>query len=250
MSSETVYNLLSGTTGKVYGATMPSNAPYSEIDEFVLNAPHASGDAFTLSFDVRLSAQGFLSAYLYNPNGNTHKSVYVNGTLTHDRSIDGWTNYEAGPEWRHVAITWEYEEVPVQPVDRIIAARMFGTNTAAGTTVEVRNPMLVEGTEPAAWAPAEGEELAGGGALMSANIWSDSTASMAIRADGTYLAGKAGTAELSSNVTGLASLTENQTVHMGASLRNAGAGVLKPFVESKDAAGNKNYVGFPVWQPT
>lgn len=85
---------------------------------------------------------------------------------------------------------------------------------------------------------------------MSANLWSDSTASMQIRADGTYLAGKAGTAELNSNVTGLDSLTENQTVHMGASLKGAGAGVLKPFVAYKDAAGNQNWVGFLHWQPT
>lgn len=84
---------------------------------------------------------------------------------------------------------------------------------------------------------------------MSANIWSAPTASMQIRTDGTYLAGKASGA-LTSAVTGLDSLTENQTVHMGASLKNANAGVLKPFVEYKDAAGNTNCVGFPPWQPT
>jgi hypothetical protein len=37
---------------------------------------------------------------------------------------------------------------------------------------------------------------------------------------------------------------------MGASLKNAGAGVLQPFVGYKDAAGNTNSVGFPSWQPT
>lgn len=165
MSDSTTYNLLRGTTGKVYSATLPSNATYKNLIEFVLDAPHAKGDAFTLSFDVRLSAQGLLYAYLYNPKGNTHKNVYVNGTLMNGGSVDGWAKYEAGPEWRHVAIAWEYAEVPVQPVDRIIIARMFGSETAVGTTVEVRNPMLVEGTTPAAWAPAEGEELAGGGCV-------------------------------------------------------------------------------------
>lgn len=118
-----------------------------------------------------------------------------------------------------------------------------------GAQLTISRPMLVEGTTPAAWAPAEGETLSGGGAQTSANLWSDSTASMQIRADGTYLAGKV-SGELSSAVTGLSSLTENQTIHMGASLRGADAGVLKPFVEYKDAAGNKNWVGFPSWQPT
>lgn len=84
---------------------------------------------------------------------------------------------------------------------------------------------------------------------MSANLWSDSTASMDIRSDGTYLVGKAGTAELNSKVTGLASLAENQTVHMGASLRGAN-GYLMPFVGYKDAAGNMNWTGFQKWTPT
>lgn len=84
---------------------------------------------------------------------------------------------------------------------------------------------------------------------MSANLWSDSTASMLIRADGTYLAGKA-SGELSSAVTGLSSLTENQTVHMGASLRGTDAGYIAPYVGYMDAAGKKNWTGFPHWTPS
>ncbi len=72
---------------------------------------------------------------------------------------------------------------------------------------------------------------------------------MAIRADGTYLASKV-RGDLNSVVTGLASLTENQTLYMRASLRNAGAGVLKPYAKYEDAAGNTNWGGFPSWQPT
>lgn len=129
--------------------------------------------------------------------------------------------------------------------------QIWGPIIWGGATVDMRvRWMLVEGDQPAAWAPAEGEELAGGGAQMSANLWDSSTASMQIREDGTYLAGKAGTAELTSNVNGLASLTENQTIHMGASLRGADSGSCQPYVEYADEAGNKNWVGFQMWTPT
>lgn len=84
---------------------------------------------------------------------------------------------------------------------------------------------------------------------MSANLWSNATADRSIRADGTYLAGKV-SGSLNSVVTGLASLTENQTIHMGASLKGADAGVLMPYVGYKDAAGNLNWCGFPRWQST
>lgn len=136
-----------------------------------------------------------------------------------------------------------------ESVVRTLTAPKGAEYVAASWADGNRRPMVVEGDTPAAWAPAKGETLAVGGALMSANLWSDSTASMQIRADGTYLAGKV-SGELSSAVTGLSRLTENQTIHMGASLKGAGAGVLKPFVEYKDAAGNKNCVGFQSWQPT
>lgn len=109
--------------------------------------------------------------------------------------------------------------------------------------------MLVEGTEPAAWAPAEGETLAGGGALMSANLWDTSTENFKPDANGVYLVGKS-TGELRCTITGASALAENQTVHMGASLRGSGKGALKPFVGYKDAAGNVNWVGFPAWTPT
>lgn len=105
--------------------------------------------------------------------------------------------------------------------------------------------MLVEGTTPAAWAPADGESLAGGGAQMSANLWTIAPT----RADGTYLASKTA-GDLTSEVTGTASLATDQTVHMGASLRGAGAGALMPYVRYKDAAGKLNWTGFTKWQPT
>lgn len=44
--------------------------------------------------------------------------------------------------------------------------QIWGPVIAGGATVDTRvRWMLAEGTEPAAWAPAEGEEIAGGGRL-------------------------------------------------------------------------------------
>ena len=248
MSDSTVYNLLRGTTGKAYSATLPENATYKGTAEFVLDAPHAKGDAFTLSFDVRLSAPGQLAAYLYNPDGNTNKSVYVDGTYVRD-GVDGYVWYEAGPEWRHVAITWEYKEAPVKLVDRIIPARMFGANTAVGTTVEVRNLMLVEGTEPAAWAPADGESLAGGGALMSANLLDGLTPMLyhGTTEDGGVFHKGATTGHYDLVVWDLpdqAALETNQTYHVGLSVRGAARNVdsLWMAVGYKDASGARNWV--------
>lgn len=109
--------------------------------------------------------------------------------------------------------------------------------------------MLVEGTTPAAWAPAEGETLAGGGALMSANLWDESTANRKPDANGVYLSGKTAGA-LSCRYSATSALTDNQTVHMGASLRGADKGSLTPYAGYMDAAGHVNFTGYPKWAPT
>jgi len=149
---------------------------------------------------------------------------------------------ELTTEWRQVTMPYGIANAD----DRTVF--FWGLDTNSGS-VHVALPMANRGTTPAAWAPAEGETLAGGGALMSANLWSDATANKHIRADGTYLSGKTA-GYLTSNVTGVAGLTDNQTIHMGASLMGAGMGVLKPYVRYKDAAGNLNWTGYTSWQPT
>lgn len=83
---------------------------------------------------------------------------------------------------------------------------------------------------------------------MSNNLWNASTATRKPDADGVYLSGTGG--ELSCGLASTSALAENQTVHMGASLRGAGKGELKPYVAYKDAAGKYNWVGFPDWTPT
>lgn len=123
-----------------------------------------------------------------------------------------------------------------------------GTTDGERCLIWFRDIMLTEGA-PHAWAPAEGETLAGGGALMSANLWDVSAANLKPDADGVYNVGKTA-GELSCSIAGASALTENQTIHMGASLRGADKGCLKPFVGYKDAAGNLNWTGFPAWTPT
>lgn len=86
---------------------------------------------------------------------------------------------------------------------------------------------------------------------MSANLWTANT-NLKQNADGTYAMGKGGgvTPELQARTPGMATLAENQTIHMGASLRGADSGSCQPYVEYADAAGHKNWVGFPIWTPT
>lgn len=84
---------------------------------------------------------------------------------------------------------------------------------------------------------------------MSANLWNTSTENFKPDANGVYLVGKS-TGELYCTIAGASALAAIQPVHMGASLRGADKGLLKPFVEYKDAAGNLNWVGFPAWTPT
>jgi hypothetical protein len=146
----------------------------------------------------------------------------------------GYTYFAAGKTAVISLVAPEYAEYAV-------ASRVSGQ----------RRPMLVEGTTPAAWAPADGESLPGGGAQMSANLWTTDT-NLKQNADGTYTMGaKGSSAELQAKTSGMATLAENQIVHMGASLRGrADSGSCQPYVEYADAAGNKNWVGFPIWTPT
>lgn len=140
------------TEGLALSATLPEGtSQYVTVnvtDKRALRATRVKGDSFTLSFEVRRSSAGMVCAYLYNPSGNTKKDTYVDGALQYSGSADGYVHYDAGPEWRWVAITWVYTEDPKQPIDYVIPARLLRANTAAGTTVEVRNLMMVRGSTP------------------------------------------------------------------------------------------------------
>lgn len=230
MSSEATYNLILGT------AEALDNDFYS-VAQYGLAEPLVVGRTYTVSAYVEEvsrsgSDQPMLAVYdgasWWSPG---HLSGGVPGVQT---------------------LTFTY----AQPFEgHADPSRLFLYNTPPNGTgvtrrARLRDVMLVEGTTPAAWAPAEGEELAGGwGAQMSANLWNTSTENFKPDANGVYLVGKS-TGELYCTIAGASALAAIQPVHMGASLRGADKGVLKPFVEYKDAAGNLNWVGFPKWTPT
>lgn len=114
-----------------------------------------------------------------------------------------------------------------------------------------RRPMLVEGTTPAAWAPAEGEEIAGGGALMSANLLDGITPTLmggTTESGGVWHnAGRTSTDGhedwLVWDLAGQSALATNQTYHVGLSTRGASADEdsLRPTIGYEDAAGHKNW---------
>lgn len=117
-------------------------------------------------------------------------------------------------------------------------------------TIEISRPMLVEGDTPAAWAPAEGETLAGGGAQMSANLLDGITPNHGNcqLADGvlTSVVIASGWYNVGIWPVSLDAVTENQTLHLGASVRWHGeaakSGTAYMSVKYADAAGNINNI--------
>lgn len=192
--------------------------------------PVVAGKQYTLSIEF---ADGM-------PDADSYKNSSFQ-LLSEENALKSFAMYRS----EHVALSFDQATLDGYGA----RFQIWGPVIKGGATVDLRvRWMLVEGDTPAAWAPAEGETLAGG-ALMSANLWDTSTENFKPDANGVYLVGKS-TGELKCTITGASALAENQTVHMGASLRGSGKGALKPFVEYKDAAGNVNWVGFPAWTPT
>ena len=140
-----------------------------------------------------------------------------------------------------------------KPDDFNHAYFMIQAGYISGTgTIEVSRPMLVEGDKPAAWAPAEGETLAGGGALVSANLLDGITPTLN---NGTTESGgvwhNAGRTSVDGHddwlvwdLAGQSALATNQTYHVGLSTRGASAdsASLHATIGYRDAAGNSNWV--------
>lgn len=113
------------------------------------------------------------------------------------------------------------------------------------------NVMLTEGTEPAAWAPAEGETLAGGGALMSANLLdgiAPTLVSGTTESDGVWHNVGRTSADghddwLVWDLAGQSALATNQMYHVGLSTMGASANSasLHATIGYRDAAGNANW---------
>ena len=126
-----------------------------------------------------------------------------------------------------------------------------GSTDGKNCLIWFRDIMLVEGTEPRAWAPAEGENLAEGGALMSANLLDGLTPTLlsgTTESEGTWH--HAARTEADGHKDWLiwylpdqAALETNQTYHVGLSTRGASANAasLHMTIGYKDAAGKVNW---------
>jgi hypothetical protein len=206
----------------------------------------------------------------FNPNGVKFGTPYAL-SVTYDSSADGlwletrfnyWTtdgSYRRLSDTVRINCAKGKHSVTVtipsfdKPDDFARAVFIVRAGDISGKgTIEISRPMLVEGTKPAAWAPAEGETLVGVGALMSANLLAEGDRRAATDgttyADGVWSIPANGTSwEKTAAVdwpTGTEAVTENQTLHVGFSLRAAdGASVSLPYgIGYVDAAGNVNYV--------
>lgn len=138
-----------------------------------------------------------------------------------------------------------------QSVVRTLTAPENAEYVAASWADGNRRPMVVEGDTPAAWAPAEGETLAGGGALMSANLLDDATVTRGTKdPDGYWVLSKSdGTDKKDTpmwRVDGQPTLSENQTLHVACSVmpdEDWGSNAARMSVQYADAAGHFNWVG-------
>lgn len=159
MSDSTVYNLLVGShdlstvnwgnmakrSDKMFhGAAVADLGAGQWGINFPTSAHRAdaratSGTEYVLSFFARADVAG----------DRIHSEVW--GSLY-------MLDTELTTEWRQVTMPYGIRNADNRDVF------FWGLGTNSGT-VHVALPMCVRGTEPAAWAPAEGETLAGGGCV-------------------------------------------------------------------------------------
>lgn len=208
----------------------------------------------------------------FNPNGVKFGTPYAL-SVTYDSSADGlwletrfnyWTtdgSYRRLSDTVRINCANGKHSVTVtipsfdKPDDFARAVFIVRAGDISGKgTIEISRPMLVEGTTPAAWAPAEGETLAGGGggALMSANLVDGKSPILSNGAtyiDGVYTFQANEQSEFRSAIDifipDTSVLADNQTCHFGYSVKVASGASYSgyPAVRYVDAAGNVNYVG-------
>lgn len=124
-----------GNTGGIY---FPNDASMAD-------ARVTSGAEYVLSFFARADVAG----------DRIHSDVWGSKYML---------DTELTTEWQQVVMPYGIVNADHREIF------IYGLRTNSDT-VHVALPMCVRGTEPAAWAPADGETLAGGGgALMSANL--------------------------------------------------------------------------------
>lgn len=175
MSEYTVRNLLKGTSDGSWAATnwwrestnafgtnvISQTAKGYQVDNSnvtTIGPVPRKGDSVTLGFWCKASAKCQITSHLFSDgnSGNTPKHN-ENGV----KNGDGYVNASVGTDWTYVRHTWTYDEDAAKS-PMVIVARIQNT-VPVGTVVSVAGVMVVDGDTPDAWAPAEGETLAGGG---------------------------------------------------------------------------------------
>ena len=232
MSSE-IRNLLAKTADirkTLTGNWEPFNVKLTKDIDF--------GVCYSLSFECESTANFYVQArFNYVSADGTHKSL----SNTPNSNVSAGTN--------HVTLLIK---APRKPDDFGRAYLMIQSEAISddGAQLTVSRPMLVEGTAPAAWAPAEGESLAGGGALMSANLLEGVTPNHGNcpLADGvlTSVVIDSSWYDVGTWPLSLDAVAENQTLHLGASVRWHGeaakAGTAYMSVKYANAAGHINSI--------
>ena len=145
-----------------------NNTSYQDMNNTIVSGlVPRKGDSVTLSFWCRASAECAIHSYLYSD------SVTVTNARKHaddgTTNADGRVTTKVGTDWTYARHTWTYDE-DAGRAPRSIVARLMDDRVPNGVTVSIAGVMLVAGDTPAAWAPAEGETLDGGGARMSPNV--------------------------------------------------------------------------------
>lgn len=247
-----VYNLVSGSatgtgwgafgdatiqTGDVISVTTSNKDP--DATNAILTAPFqaTSGKPYTLTADIKATA---------NFRGS------VTGMVSLSVGVISITVFELTTDWSHVSV----ELTPSKDASDAMVAFLAMSHDGLPASLYVRDLMLVEGTTPAAWAPAEGETISGVGALTSDNLLEGITPNLSHGAsatdDGFQLAAYGGPDHHQDqavwDLVGQSAVESNQT--MTASLALMGdasmANAINVTIGYKDSAGNINWCGSPV----
>jgi hypothetical protein len=132
MSDSTIYNLLADGAVKDYRLVPGYEWPgIKESGNWTQRAACTPGKTYTLSIVLDVTGEVCFGFYL----------------------ADGSCVRPNGYEWVVAGNSFVRTLTAPEGAEYVVASWADGN----------RRPMLVEGTEPAAWAPADGETLAGGG---------------------------------------------------------------------------------------
>lgn len=257
MNSE-IRNLLTGTQATM-SRTLPSDSEWWDgiepITVYGNPVPVLWGETIYVTLEVMVDRDCKLRCDV----NNYGDELYADNDLDSYREDDidlsvakagewvehryAWTNANESKNPKHVSLI-DFSRVALEP----------GSHDGGDTTVSIRHLMVTKDGY-AAWAPGEGESLAGGGAQMSANLLSGVSPKLLNGAtyDGTAWLTPARPDTANTPTYYLewplsqARLTTNQTyrVAMG-TMGDGGSGNLTAYLAYKDAAGNSNAVAVAI----